>query len=65
MSPGGHLNRLILDGTTVIREERLLTGRKWRIREVVPGPDGFLYPGVDRFWLGEDRGMLERIRPAD
>jgi hypothetical protein len=42
-----------------------LTGRRWRIRQVVQGPDGFLYLGVDRFWLGEDFGMLIRLRPAD
>jgi glucose/arabinose dehydrogenase len=65
MSRGGHLNRLILDGTRVLREERLLTGRKWRTRQVVEGPDGFLYLGVDRFWLGEEMGMLVRIRPAE
>lgn len=61
----GHLNRLILDGTRVVREERLLTGRRWRVREVVQGPDGFLYLGVDRFWLGPDQGMLIRLRPAE
>jgi aldose sugar dehydrogenase len=65
MSRGGHLNRLVLQGTRVVREERLLTGRRWRTRQVVQGPDGFLYLGVDRFWLGEEMGMLIRIRPAE
>lgn len=65
MSRGGHLNRLVLNGTRVVQEERLLTGRKWRTRQVVQGGDGFLYLGVDRFWLGEAMGMLIRIRPAD
>ncbi len=65
MCCGGHLNRLTLEGDRIVSEERLLTGRRWRTRQVVEGPDGFLYLGVDRFWLGEDMGMLIRIRPAD
>ena len=65
MCCGGHLNRLTLEGGKVIREERLLTGRRWRIRQVVQGPDGFLYLGIDRFWLGEESGMLVRLRPVE
>jgi aldose sugar dehydrogenase len=55
---GGHLNRLVLDGDNVAREERLLGGRHWRVRVVRQGPDGFLYIAVDQ-------GMLLRIRPVD
>jgi len=38
-----HLVRLVLDGDKVIGEEKLLTGRDWRIREVKQGPDGAIY----------------------
>jgi glucose/arabinose dehydrogenase len=38
-----HLVRLVLDGEKVIAEEKLLTGRDWRIREVKQGPDGAIY----------------------
>lgn len=51
-----HLNRVVLDGQRVVREERLLRDRGWRIREVRQGPDGFLY-------LGIESGMIARIRP--
>lgn len=51
-----HLNRLVLDGDKVIYEERLLSERKWRIRNVKQGPEGFLYYSVD------GRGIW-RIRP--
>ncbi|MGH7623259.1 MAG: PQQ-dependent sugar dehydrogenase, partial [Gemmatimonadaceae bacterium] len=51
-----HLNRVVLSGDRVVREERLLRDRGWRIREVRQGPDGFLY-------LGIESGLLVRIRP--
>jgi glucose/arabinose dehydrogenase len=38
-----HLNRLVLDGTTVVEEERLLEEWGERIRDIVQGPDGRLY----------------------
>ncbi len=49
-----HLNRLVLLGEKVIKEERLL--EKWgqRIRQVRTGPDGALY-------LSTDSGILARI----
>ena len=40
---GQALVRLVLDGERVVSEERLLTERKQRIREVRQGPDGALY----------------------
>ena len=42
---GTHLLRLQLDGagTRIVAQERLLEERYGRIRDVVPGPDGFLY----------------------
>ncbi|ANB18440.1 PQQ-dependent sugar dehydrogenase [Dokdonella koreensis] len=52
------LIRLELDGDRVAHEERLLTARKWRIRDVRQGPDGKLYVLTD-----EDDGRLLRIDP--
>ena len=40
-------------------EERLLTDIGARIRDVVQGPDGFLYLLTD-----EEDGKLLRVRPA-
>jgi glucose/arabinose dehydrogenase len=40
---GRHLVRLVLNGDKVVGEEKLLTGRDWRIREVKQGPDGAIY----------------------
>ncbi|MEP7065505.1 MAG: PQQ-dependent sugar dehydrogenase [Gemmatimonadota bacterium] len=52
-----HLNRVVLNGQRIVREERLLRDRGWRIREVRQGLDGFLY-------LGVESGLIARIRPA-
>jgi glucose/arabinose dehydrogenase len=38
-----HLVRLVLDGDSIVAEEKLLEGRDWRIREVKQGPDGAIY----------------------
>jgi aldose sugar dehydrogenase len=40
---GQHLARLVLDGETVVAEERLITNEGERIRDVREGPDGALY----------------------
>ncbi|MBL8262493.1 MAG: PQQ-dependent sugar dehydrogenase [Xanthomonadaceae bacterium] len=53
------LIRLELDGDRVVHEERLLTARQERIRDVREGPDGAIYLLVDA-----DSGKLLRIRPA-
>lgn len=53
-----HLNRLVLNGNEVVREERLLLDQTWRVRFVRQGLDGFLY-------LGNDMGMIVRLRPSD
>lgn len=55
-----HLERLRLDGSEVIEQERLLEGLDWRIRDVRVGPEGHLY-------VLPDRGStpLLRLRPAD
>jgi len=53
------LVRLELDGERVVREERLLTGREGRIRDVRQGPDGLLYLLTDA-----PDGKLLRIEPV-
>ncbi len=53
------LVRLVLDGERVVHEERLLTDRFGRIRDVRQGPDGLLYLLTDAA-----DGKLIRIMPA-
>jgi glucose/arabinose dehydrogenase len=53
------LVRLSTQGETVTGEERLLTTIGERIRDVVQGPDGFLYLLTD-----DDNGKILRVRPA-
>jgi glucose/arabinose dehydrogenase len=55
----GLLVRLELDGERVVAEERLLDGKFGRIRDVVNGPDGFIYLLTD-----EPKGRLLRLSPA-
>ncbi|ABI55771.1 PQQ-dependent sugar dehydrogenase [Alkalilimnicola ehrlichii MLHE-1] len=55
-----HLERLRLDGTDVVEQERLLQGLGWRIRDVRVGPKGHLYVLPDR-----SSTPLLRLRPAD
>jgi len=52
-----HLNRLVIENNKVIKEERLLTDKNWRVRSVKQGPDGYLY-------LGVDGGKILRIMPG-
>lgn len=54
------LIRLTLKGDRVTGEDRLLTDRKERIREVVQGPEGALYLLTDG-----DNGKLLKITPDD
>ena len=51
-----HLNRLVLEGNKIIKEERILKGKNWRVRFVKQGPDEFIYIGVDS-------GLILRLRP--
>ncbi len=51
-----HLNRSVIKNNKVIHEERILKDQKWRVRNVIQGPDGYLYIGVDG-------GMILRIKP--
>lgn len=55
---GEHLARLTLDGERVVSEERLLSERKERIRDVRQGPDGYIYVITD-----EKNGKLLRVSP--
>jgi len=52
------LVRLVLDGETVVKEERLLKGVLGRIRDVRMGPDGFIYLLTD-----ETNGVIARLEP--
>jgi glucose/arabinose dehydrogenase len=54
------LVRLEVEGDRVIAEERMLEGLGQRLRDVVQGPDGYLYLLTD-----EDDGRILRIEPAD
>jgi glucose/arabinose dehydrogenase len=56
---GQLLARLKLDGTRVVREERLLKDLGERIRDVRQGPDGLLYLLTD-----SPEGRVLRIEPA-
>ena len=55
---GESLLRLELDGTRVVKEERLLGGLNARIRDVRQGPDGWLYVLTD-----SADGQLIRLQP--
>lgn len=44
---GSHIARIVLDGSEVVAEERLLTGLGERFRDVKQGPDGALYALTD------------------
>lgn len=55
---GESLLRLELDGTRVVKEERLLTSLSARIRDVRQGPDGFVYVLTD-----SADGRLLRLQP--
>lgn len=53
------LSRLELDGKKVTHEERIDIAGGQRIRDVIAGPDGFLYVAID-----SPRGEILRIEPA-
>jgi aldose sugar dehydrogenase len=52
------LVRLVMDGQRVVGEERLLTDRGQRVRDVRQGPDGALYVVTD-----ERKGELWKLTP--
>ena len=53
------LVRLVIDGQRVVAEERLLTDRGQRVRDVCQGPDGALYLITD-----DRNGALWKITPG-
>ncbi len=55
----GLLVRLEVQGERVVREEQLFDGRYGRVRDVVQGPDGYLYVLTDA-----RRGQLLKLTPA-
>ena len=65
---GAHLTRITTDARRVVTQERLLDGTYGRLRDVVSGPDGYLYfctnnrDGRGTPMSGDDR--LLRIVPA-
>ena len=65
---GTHLLRLTTDARRVVTQERLLDGQFGRLRDVVTGPDGYLYfctnnrDGRGNPTAGDDRVL--RIVPA-
>jgi glucose/arabinose dehydrogenase len=54
-----HLQRLRFRDGQVVAQEKLLTERGWRIRDVRAGPDGYLYVLTDA-----GNGVLARLEPG-
>lgn len=54
-----YLARLVLDGTRVVSEERLIEREFGRVRDVRQGPDGLIYVLTD-----ESDGQLIRLQPV-
>jgi aldose sugar dehydrogenase len=54
----GYLNRIVLDGNKVVREEKLLADLNQRIRDVRQSPDGLIYVLTDA-----SNGQLIRLLP--
>jgi aldose sugar dehydrogenase len=52
----GYLNRIVLDGNKVVREEKLLADLNQRIRDVRKSPDGLIYVLTDA-----NNGQLIRL----
>lgn len=52
-----HLNRTVIQNSKALKEERLLTSLRERIRQVRQGPDDYLY-------LSTDSGKILRLRPS-
>ena len=58
-----YLSRLTVVNGRVTREERMLLEKRWRVRVVQQGPDGFIYLGIQRDADGTG-GVIARIRPV-
>jgi len=68
---GQHLHRIVLrapDFASVERDERLFSGEYGRLREIVQGPDGFLYFATSnrdgRGWPSPEDDRILRIVPG-
>jgi len=59
-----YLGRITIAPGRPIREERLLTEKRWRVRVIQQGPDGSIYLGIDRSGSGAMDGKIVRLRPA-
>jgi len=59
-----YLGRVTVDSGRV-REERLLLEKRWRVRVVQQGPDGFIYLGIERSARNTTDGKIVRLRPVD
>jgi len=59
-----YLGRLIIQPGRPVREERLLLEKRWRVRVVQQGPDGFIYLGIERSNRQAADGKIVRLRPA-
>ena len=46
-----HLNRIKIQNRKPVQEERLLTDLNLRVRNVIEGPQGFIYISTDRGWI--------------
>jgi catechol 2,3-dioxygenase-like lactoylglutathione lyase family enzyme len=55
----GHVRRITFARAGAIQREPILTELRQRIRDVRPGPDGFIYVLTD-----EDNGQVLRLEPA-
>jgi len=55
---GKHLNRITLENNKVVNEERLFE-QMGRFRQVIQGPDGYIY------FVTENPGVLYRILPSN
>ncbi len=55
-----HLRRLDMEGDRIVAQEELLTGLDERVRDVLTGPDGFIYLLTDSY-----DGRLLRLEPVD
>ena len=53
-----YLARLKFEGTKLVKEEKLLTDLKQRVRDVRQGPDGLIYLLTDH-----GKGQLLRLQP--
>ena len=56
----GHIQRITFNNGRPIQREPILTDLHQRIRDVRPGPDGFLYVLTD-----ENPGAVLRVEPAN